>query len=86
MTLENCQQLLIHYEKLANGEGIPPQHKHKQLLMKNMKVAAEEMKLRIARKMNGATKLIRERYGNPELEKEEPKPEPKVEVKKSGKK
>ncbi len=50
MTLENCKKLLAHYEKLSRGEGIPENHKDKELVIKNAKISAEEMRLRIVAK------------------------------------
>ena len=36
-----------HYEKLSRGEGIPPQHRHKELVIENAKASADEMRARI---------------------------------------
>lgn len=49
MTYENQKKLLEHFEKLARGEGIPEQHRDKELVIKTAKENIIETKERIAR-------------------------------------
>ena len=64
MTLENCEKLLEHFNKIIDGRIPRPEgHKNWQDVISNAKLRAEEMKLHIKRK----TAHIKERMNNPEL-------------------
>lgn len=60
MTYENQKKLLVHFEKLARGEGIPENHRDAALVIKTAKENIIETKERIAKYESKNPKLKEE--------------------------
>lgn len=69
MTLENCKKLIEHFEKLSRGDGIPENHRDKNLVMANAKVSLEEMKKRFVAKGGKIGKTAEEKAAEKEAKK-----------------